>query len=86
MLVLTIALACLSVLAALNLQKLVTYVRAAVMLSGFPGPAPVSLSGHVPLLNDLKLPPHRVIKKLGEQYKGIFRLRLAWRQVRFACT
>lgn len=82
MLVLTFALACASVAAALSAQRVWDYVRAAWMLRRFPGPAPVSLvSGHVPLLNDAKRPPHAVVKELSEQYRGIFRLRLFWRQV-----
>ena len=82
MLVLTFALACASILAALSAQRVWEYVRAAWMLRRFPGPAPVSLvSGHVPLLNDAKRPPHAVVKELSEQHRGIFRLRLFWRQV-----
>ncbi|KAK9835968.1 hypothetical protein WJX81_002349 [Elliptochloris bilobata] len=51
------------------------------MLRGFPGPGTVSVvSGHVPLLNDPKRPPHVLVKALSEQYRGIFRLRLFWRQ------
>ena len=83
MMITTFALACASILAALSAQRVWNFVRAAWMLRRFPGPAPVSLvSGHVPLLNDAKRPPHVVVKALSEQYRGIFRLRLLWRQVR----
>ena len=81
MVAVTILLAGLAVLAALYSGKLWTYVRAARMLRAFPGPPPASLlAGHVPLLNRPDAPAHRVVKQLSEQYRGIFRLRLLWRQ------
>ncbi len=81
MVALTLLLAGLAVVAALYAGKLWTYVRAAWMLRAFPGPPPASLlAGHVPLLNRPDTPAHRVVKQLSEQYRGIFRLRLLWRQ------
>lgn len=81
MLLLTSAVACLSVLLALRLQKVWEYVRCAWMLRGFPGPPPVSLiAGHVALLNSPERPPHRTAEALSQQFGGIFRLRLYWRQ------
>ena len=82
MLLLTAAVACLSVLFALCLHKVWEYVRCAWQLRGFPGPPPFSLiSGHVGLLNSPERPPHRTAEALSQQYGGIFRLRLYWRQV-----
>ena len=82
MLLLTSAVACLSVLVALCLKSVWEYARCAWMLRGFPGPPPVSLvSGHVALLNSPERPPHRTAEALSRQYGGIFRLRLYWRQV-----
>ena len=82
MLLLTATVACLSVLVALRLQRVWDYVRCAWMLRGFPGPAPVSfISGHVALLNSPERPPHRTAEALSQQYGGVFRLRLWWRQV-----